>query len=314
MSDEFDKELLDDAARAGWLYYVGGRTQDEIAKSIGVSRQRAQRLVSKAVKDGLIRVSIEHPIAELMDLASRLKDHYGLERVRVAPDLGTDGSLRSVAPFAARNLEGILASPTPTTIGVGTGRALRNAIEQLTRTPSPQHTLVSLIGNIALDGSGNVYEVLNRLAEAVNAPHYPLPAPVFAKDQAESEIYKSLQAVQQYYAVLDTMTVAFIGIGQMGPTAPMVVDGFLPPKDLERLLKQGVAGEICGRPYNHDGHYLETDFTPRMTSRPVRARDDLLVSAIASGSAKLEAIRAAAKGQLINALITDEATARALLD
>jgi len=42
---EPEKERLDDAARAGWLYYIAGNTQDEIARKLGVSRQTAQRLV-----------------------------------------------------------------------------------------------------------------------------------------------------------------------------------------------------------------------------------------------------------------------------
>ena len=46
--------LLDEAARAGWLYYVGGMTQDQIANELGVSRQRAQRLVSRAMAEGLV--------------------------------------------------------------------------------------------------------------------------------------------------------------------------------------------------------------------------------------------------------------------
>ena len=29
---------LDDAARAGWLYYIAGNTQDEIAAKLGISR------------------------------------------------------------------------------------------------------------------------------------------------------------------------------------------------------------------------------------------------------------------------------------
>ena len=37
---------IDDAARAGWLYYVAGNNQEEIARKLGVSRQTAQRLVS----------------------------------------------------------------------------------------------------------------------------------------------------------------------------------------------------------------------------------------------------------------------------
>ncbi|MDZ7927118.1 MAG: MarR family transcriptional regulator [Agrobacterium sp.] len=46
---------LDDAARAGWLYYVAGRTQDEIAAAMGISRQSAQRLVSLSVAEGLVQ-------------------------------------------------------------------------------------------------------------------------------------------------------------------------------------------------------------------------------------------------------------------
>ena len=52
---------LDDAARAGWLYYVAGRTQDEIAAAMGISRQSAQRLVSLAMAERLIKVRLDHP-------------------------------------------------------------------------------------------------------------------------------------------------------------------------------------------------------------------------------------------------------------
>lgn len=56
MAKKLDSQgRLDDAARAGWLYYVAGRTQDEIAAAMGISRQSAQRLVSLAVAERLIR-------------------------------------------------------------------------------------------------------------------------------------------------------------------------------------------------------------------------------------------------------------------
>ena len=54
--------LQDEAARAGWLYYVAGMTQDQIAAELGVSRQRAQRLVSRAMAEGLIHVRLNHRI------------------------------------------------------------------------------------------------------------------------------------------------------------------------------------------------------------------------------------------------------------
>ncbi|MCA3573070.1 MAG: helix-turn-helix domain-containing protein, partial [Aestuariivirga sp.] len=54
-----ERDRLDDAARAGWLYYIAGNTQDEIARKLGVSRQTAQRLVSFAVSEKLIKVRLD---------------------------------------------------------------------------------------------------------------------------------------------------------------------------------------------------------------------------------------------------------------
>jgi predicted DNA-binding protein (UPF0251 family) len=66
MSNE--PSLQDEAARAGWLYYVAGMTQDQIAAELGVSRQRAQRLVSRAMAEGLIHVRLNHRIGACLDL------------------------------------------------------------------------------------------------------------------------------------------------------------------------------------------------------------------------------------------------------
>ena len=63
-----ENNRLDDAARAGWLYYIAGNTQDEIARKLGVSRQTAQRLVSLAVSEKLIKVRLDHPIAHCLEL------------------------------------------------------------------------------------------------------------------------------------------------------------------------------------------------------------------------------------------------------
>ena len=76
---------LDDAARAGWLYYVAGNTQDEIARKLGVSRQTAQRLVAMAVSERLVKVRIDHPIGRCMDLSNQLIETYGLRQCDVVP-------------------------------------------------------------------------------------------------------------------------------------------------------------------------------------------------------------------------------------
>src|SRR6201992_661628 len=99
---EGDNARLDEAARAGWLYYVAGNTQDEIARKLGVSRQTAQRLVSLAMSERLIKVRLDHAIARCMELSAALKQRYDLFFCEVAPTdpASTSGSL-GIAPLAA---------------------------------------------------------------------------------------------------------------------------------------------------------------------------------------------------------------------
>src|SRR5689334_19523112 len=112
---------LDDAARAGWLYYVAGRTQDEIAAVMGISRQSAQRLVSLAMAERLIKVRLDHPIAACLELASRLKAKYGLRQAEVVPsDPGSASSTVGIAEAGAAEIERWLKSPKPIVLAVGT--------------------------------------------------------------------------------------------------------------------------------------------------------------------------------------------------
>src|SRR5215470_10673512 len=93
---------LDDAARAGWLYYVAGRTQDEIASAMGISRQSAQRLVSLAVAERLVKVRLDHPIAACLELAQALRQRFDLKHVEVVPsDPGSTSTTIGIAEAGA---------------------------------------------------------------------------------------------------------------------------------------------------------------------------------------------------------------------
>ena len=108
---EPEPTLNDEAARAGWLYYVGGLTQDQIATELGVSRQRAQRLVSRAMVEGLIHVRLNHRIATCLDLETALKDRFGLQRARVMPSLGPQSDpVRGIAPADLDTMKYVNAS------------------------------------------------------------------------------------------------------------------------------------------------------------------------------------------------------------
>ena len=307
-------QKLDDAARAGWLYYVAGNTQEDIAAKLKISRQTAQRLVSLAVSEGLIRVRLEHPIAECMDLADKLQAHFGLDLVEVVPsDPASASSTLGIAEAVAAEIERRLRSASPIVLAIGTGRTLKAATDLLPRIDCPQHRIVSLTGNIAPDGSAAYYNVIFGMAEAINARHFPFPLPVFASSARESKLLHSQSMIRGTLDLAARADVAFVGIGEIAPEAPLYVDGFINQAELTALRRAGAVGEIVGWTFDSAGTLIPGLTNDRVASAPVPSRDQCLVIAAAMGARKLSGIRAALKGRLVNGLITDEITATALL-
>lgn len=312
---ETETSPSDDAARAGWLYYVGGLTQDQIARELGVSRQRAQRLVSRAMADGLIHVRLEHRIAACLDLESRLTRRFGLTRCRVAPSPGQGGdAIASIAPTAAAELERFLRMPEPLVIALGTGRALRGMVDAMEGLEAEQHRLVSMIGNIAPDGSASFFDVIMRIADKVRAPHYPMPVPVVSETAEERAAFHALAPVRRVVDLARAADVIFVGVGQMGPNAPLVADGFVSQAEMAEMESRGAVGEIAGWIFDSQGQYLDVGTNERVGGVRVPAERSNPVIGVAAGPAKVAAITAALRSRILNGLITDESTARAILD
>lgn len=307
-------DRLDDAARAGWLYYIAGRTQDEIAVEMGVSRQVAQRLVSLAVDARLVRVWMDHPIASCLELAARLRDRFGLRQAEVTPsNPGEEGGTTGLGEAGAAEILRWLRKTEPIVIAVGTGRTLKAAVDNLPPVHCPQHRIVSLTGNIAPDGSAAYYNVIFSMAEAVEARHFPMPLPVYVATPEERDMLHGLTLIHTTLELAAHADVAFVGVGEMDDEAPLAVDGFLTRAELAELQAAGAAGEICGWIFDAQGRLLDHPVNQRTASAPLPARDRATVVALAKGRRKRAALRAALQGGIVNALVTDEATAEALL-
>ncbi|KGD91931.1 sugar-binding transcriptional regulator [Rhizobium sp. YS-1r] len=305
---------LDDAARAGWLYYVAGRTQDEIAAAMSISRQSAQRLVSLAVAERLIKVRLDHPISACLELAEALRKKYDLKHVEVVPsDPAGVSTTVGIAEAAAAEIERWLKRPDPIVVAIGTGRTLKAAVDQLPPMECPQHRIVSLTGNIGPDGSAAFYNVIFSMADAIKARHFPMPLPVLCSSAEERETLHDQALVRSTLKLGAQADVTFVGIGELGVDGPLCVDGFLGKEEMLKLVEGGAAGEICGWVYDQEGRLLGDAINDRVASVPIPSRETSAVIGIAQGKKKLAAISAALKGHIINGIITDEVTAEHLL-
>ena len=305
----------DDAARAAWLYFIGGRTQDEIANQLDLSRQAVQRLVALAVSEKLIKFRLDHPIASCTELAAALVERYGLKFCDVTPsDSGAPGAIAGVAVAAAVRLQRLFAAKAPMVVCVGTGRTLRAAVEELDALDRPQHKVVSLVGAMAAGGQASPYDVVMRLGDKLGAQRYPMPAPVLTETVADREALQSQRAFAVLRELRDQARASFVGISEVGWQAPVHRDGFMTDADVSALIEAGAVGEITGWAFDAEGRPLDSPVNLRVASLPLESPPKRLTVVVGAGAQKVIPLRAALKGRLVSALITDEATAAALVE
>ena len=310
-----ENERLDDAARAGWLYYIAGNTQDQIARKLGISRQTAQRLVSLSISEKLIRVRLDHPIGVCLELAERVKAAFNIDYCEVVPsDREATPTGVGVAEAAAAELERYLISSHPVIVAMGTGRMLRAMAEQVSPMDCPQHKIVSLVGNIAPDGSAANFDGASRIGERVRAPHYPMPLPVIATTVREKTLLLAQKSLRNILDLAEQADVAFVGIGTIDSGAALLRDGFVKPDEIRSLVRAGAVGEITGWAFNENGDLIEGLTNDRVLSAPLTKPAPRKVIGVAMGLDRIKAIRGALNGKLVNGLVTDESIAVALLE
>jgi DNA-binding transcriptional regulator LsrR (DeoR family) len=302
---------LDLAARAGWLYYIGDKTQDEIARRLGVSRQGAQRLVALAKSAGLIKFRMDHRVADCAALAERLQQRYGLASCEVVPSAGA--GIAAVAVSAAEQVEARLAQRAPAVIALGSGRTLRATVQQVASLERPMHIIVSLVGNLTREGRASQYEVVMRLADVAGAQCHPMPLPVVADSIEEAAQMRARPSYRVLHDLVRRADIHFVGVGDIGPGAPLHQDGFISDAELDELLRLGAVGEICGWALDAGGRLIEGGTNRRMMAIPLTDPPAPTRVGIAAGAAKVAPIRAALEGGLLAGLVTDEPTATAVL-
>jgi DNA-binding transcriptional regulator LsrR (DeoR family) len=309
-------EKLDLATRAAWLYYVAGNTQNEIAEKLQISRPVAQRLVAFAVEKNLIRVRVDHRIADCLSLAQQLCDRYGLALCEVVPIDGdsTEQVDRKLAVAGAQVMERYLTDEAPIVVSIGSGRTLKAVVAQIGQIDRPQHRFVSMVGAIAQDGSFNRYDVAQQLSEKTGGKHFMLPAPLMADSEAERAQWVN----HRLYRIVDELAqqadVAFVGIGNIGINCPLHEDGFITRGEVEEMMQGGAVAEWLGLPIDAEGKRVTSTTGARVTSLKLDSPPKRPTIGFAGGERKRNALIAALKGQWLSGLVTDELCARAALD
>jgi DNA-binding transcriptional regulator LsrR (DeoR family) len=133
MSKE-DDIRLDQKVRAAWMYYIAGQNQSEIASQLGTSRPVVQRLIAAAKEEGIVSISLHHPVANCLDYAQLLQEKYRLIECNIVPAFSEESTLDSVSFGCYQLMARYLQDDKEKIIGLGSGLTLKKRCSASTST------------------------------------------------------------------------------------------------------------------------------------------------------------------------------------
>jgi erythritol transport system ATP-binding protein len=250
-----------------------------------------------------------------VDVERQLADAYGLKLATVVTDLHQDElPLAALGLAGARFLEAEIATGSPLLVGVSHGRTLLAAVESLASSPAPHVRVVSMMGVLTREHGANPHEIANRLAERTGTEAVVLPMPFMANSAADRDVLLGQKDAATAFGLAKDADLVLVGIGTTVPAAELVTTGLIAPDDMAAIARAGGVGEMLGHFFDREGQPVETAITRRIVTQPVETLRGRRIVAMAGGAIKVDAIRAVLASGLLSGLITDERTARAIVE
>ncbi|MFT4725790.1 MAG: DNA-binding transcriptional regulator LsrR (DeoR family) [Granulosicoccus sp.] len=310
-----DSSDTDMAVRAAWMHYAGGYTQAEVADKLGLSKLKAHRLITRANREGMVKVYIDGDVSECLQLERRLSEQYDLDYCEVVPDFDLDPlPLKALGIAGGQYLRRLLDGVTASSVGVGHGRTLAACVEHIPHTRSANVQFVSLLGGFSQKFAANPHDVIHRLAERTGAQAYVMPVPFLANTVKDREILMSQHGLKEVMGMARDTTLKVVGIGAVKMDSSLVATGMVDESEITSVDEAGGAGELLGHFFSDTGQSISTKLSDRTMGLSVKDLGKSKIVAIAGGLTKSRAINAVLKSRLLSGLITDERTAQALID
>ena len=307
--------LLAEVARA---YYEQDLTQEQIASEFGVSRSQISRYLTEARQSGVVQVRIIETESRNRDLERRLRRRFPhLQQVVVASvftDRGT--SIRmAVARAGARLVAQVVVANS--VVCFGAGRTLARLVQLLPQNRLRGVNVVQAMGNAGHEGLEIDYNAISQAAAAAfGGRAYQINAPaILGKGASAAELEAASPQLAEALRLARRADLYVVGIGTLSMDEIYVSTGLLKESDLKALGREGAVGDICGNFFDATGRPKSGSFPDRLVGvRLEDLRRARLALACAGGEEKGAAVCGALSGRWINGLVTDEITARDVLD
>ena len=301
-----EKILMSEVAT---LYYKKNLTQQEIAATLHLTRQTVSKLLSDAIDEKIVEIIIHDPQKDCADLERQICDTFGIARCVVCCVSGRNESVHRLMTVqtAVDYILPILQKGNQK-IAVSWGRTIQEFIRNLPETSTTGNVVFPLFG--ATDNENAYFssnEMARKLADKLDAKLKCAWFPYLASNDEDCRLLKQLSYYHKMQSMWDDADLAILGIGNAE-----ILETFGRIFGRSGIQTQ-VVGDVATHLFDEKGEFVQLyENTLCASVENIRNAKESIASAC--GKEKAAAIAGALRTKMIDTLITDECTARQILD
>jgi DNA-binding transcriptional regulator LsrR (DeoR family) len=296
------------------MYFIEQMTQNEIADVLGIGRVTVVRMLAEARARAEVKIAIESELVEIVRLERALEKAFGLEQAIVAPLSAPEAD--PIPAIAAKT--GSFVSETMKSgmrVGVGWGQTLFGSLPFISSKSLSDFKVISLLGGVGVARRFNPAEFAWRFAQAFQGDGYLIPTPAVVDSVATKVALVERCGLQEIFQLADTLDAVLVSIGGIASATTFYRGGFLKDSDREALLARGAVGDLLFHFFDRNGDLVDHPVNDLVMSVEVdRLRRAPMRILTSGGQEKIEALLGAMNLFAPTVLITDEESARRMLD
>lgn len=157
--------------------------------------------------------------------------------------------------------------------------------------------------------------VAKTLADRLGGISYMIHSPAVLDSKEAKEIIEKDSNTKEIFDMVEKVQIALIGMSDIGPESTLIKTGNFNLVEFKYLANLGVVGDINLIFINEDGEKVSNKINERIITFPIeKVKSIENVIGVGFGRRKVEVIKGALRGKIINILVTDERTAQAILE
>ena len=307
-----DRAALIKAAR---MYFLDGRSQDDVARALGTSRSNVSRILSAARAQGIVEIRVHDQTSREKDLENALRERFDLTHVRVAAFRPGVDTPAAAGDLAAQWLDESLRDGQ--VLGLSWGTSLQAMVESFSVDQPRSVEVVPLVGGLSTAESLVAgQELVRELAGRLGATYRYLHAPALMRSEMARDSLLDEPAIAEVLQLAATADIAMVGIGTVGTgSSNAIIEGLgLSATDRKAFLAARPVGDTCCRFFDAEGKPIFGAVHDRVLAIGLeQLRRIPTVIGVVTGVEKMPGVLGALRGGLVDGLVTDAALALALL-